>query len=580
MHKDQCLKIAQDWLSHFEKVLQSGKSNDLEDCFHSESHWRDLLAFTGTISPYGGAKEISLGLNSFQKIAQAHSFRIIDKHAQPRLVNRLGRPVIEAIFVFETKLGRGEGVVRVPENSQKTAWTFLTTLSELRGFPEKVGLNRPSGEAYSRNFGGSNWLDQRQESIKFSDREPTVLVVGGGQAGLAVAARLGQLEIETLVIDKHDRIGDNWRKRYHSLALHNQIHVNHLPYLPFPPTWPKYIPKDMLANWFESYSEALQINYWTNSEFISGTYDDNEERWEATIRRGKSSHRVMSPKHIIFANGVSGIPYIPQLPGLQNFKGEVVHSHSFTHGGSFSGKKVMVLGTRNSGHDVAQDLHSHEVNTTIVQRGSTTVVSIDPSAKLNYALYDEGPTIDDCDLIASVATYPLVVKGYQLAVKKMAELDKELIENLIKRGFKYDLGEDKTGHQMKYRRRGGGYYLDAGCSQLIIDGEINLVQFDNIKKFIDTGIRCKDGSDIHFDAIILATGYYTQKELVKRLLGEEVADSVGEIWGIGPDGEMANMWKKTPQKGLWFMAGSLAQCRIYSKYLALQIKAIEENLIP
>ena len=99
-------------------------------------------------------------------------------------------------------------------------------------------------------------------------------------------------------------------------------------------------------------------------------------------------------------------------------------------------------------------------------------------------------------------------------------------------------------------------------------------------RFTDTGIRCKDGSDIHFDAIILATGYYTQKELVKRLLGEEVADSVGEIWGIGPDGEMANMWKKTPQKGLWFMAGSLAQCRIYSKYLALQIKAIEENLIP
>ena len=261
MHKDQCLKIAQDWLSHFEKVLQSGKSNDLEDCFHSESHWRDLLAFTGTISPYGGAKEISIGLNSFQKIAQAHSFRSIDKHAQPRLVNRLGRPVIEAIFAFETKLGRGEGVVRVPENSQKTAWTFLTTLSELRGFPEKVGLNRPSGEAYSRNFGGSNWLDQRQESIKFSDREPAVLVVGGGQAGLAVAARLGQLEIETLVIDKHDRIGDNWRKRYHSLALHNQIHVNHLPYLPFPPTWPKYIPKDMLANWFELYADLMKEKY-------------------------------------------------------------------------------------------------------------------------------------------------------------------------------------------------------------------------------------------------------------------------------------------------------------------------------
>ena len=578
MHKDQCLKIAQDWLSHFEKVLQSGKSNDLEDCFHLESHWRDLLAFTGTISPYGGAKEISLGLNSFQKIAQAHSFRIIDKHAQPRLVNRLGRPVIEAIFAFETKLGRGEGVVRVPENSQKTAWTFLTTLSELRGFPEKVGLNRPSGEAYSRNFGGSNWLDQRQESIKFSDREPAVLVVGGGQAGLAVAARLGQLEIETLVIDKHDRIGDNWRKRYHSLALHNQIHVNDLPYLPFPPTWPKYIPKDMLANWFELYAEVMQVNFWTGTELINANYDGRLNYWVATVRQNNNSERILKPKHIIFANGVSGIPYKPKLDGLCDFRGEVLHSEGFSNGAEWTGKRAAVLGTGNSGHDVAQDLHSNGVHTSMIQRGSSTVVSIDPSAKLNYALYDEGASLEDSDLIASAATYPLIVEGYQLAVKKMAEFDKELIAGLKTRGFKYDLGEDFTGHQMKYRRRGGGYYLDAGCSQLIIDGKIQLIQFDDIQRFVDTGILMKNGNVEKIDLLVLATGYYSQTELVSRLLGDKVAKKVGKIWGIGEDGEMANMWKATPQKGLWFMAGSLAQCRIYSKYLALQIKIIEEEL--
>ena len=578
MHKDQCLKIAQDWLSHFEKVLQSGKSNDLEDCFHSESHWRDLLAFTGTISPYGGAKEISLGLNSFQKIAQAHSFRIIDKHVQPRLVNRLGRPVIEAIFAFETKLGRGEGVVRVPENSQKTAWTFLTTLSELRGFPEKVGLNRPSGEAYSRNFGGSNWLDQRQESIKFSDREPAVLVVGGGQAGLAVAARLGQLEIETLVIDKHDRIGDNWRKRYHSLALHNQIHVNHLPYLPFPPTWPKYIPKDMLANWFELYADVMQVNFWTGTKLINANYDGRLNHWVATVRQNNNSERILKPKHIIFANGVSGIPYKPKLDGVCDFRGEVLHSEGFSNGAEWTGKRAAVLGTGNSGHDVAQDLHSNGVHTSMIQRGSSTVVSIDPSAKLNYALYDEGASLEDSDLIASAATYPLIVEGYQLAVKKMAEFDKELIAGLKTRGFKYDLGEDFTGHQMKYRRRGGGYYLDAGCSQLIIDGKIQLIQFDDIQRFVDTGILMKNGNVEKIDLLVLATGYYSQTELVSRLLGDKIAKKVGKIWGIGEDGEMANMWKATPQKGLWFMAGSLAQCRIYSKYLALQIKIIEEEL--
>ncbi|MBH69245.1 MAG: monooxygenase [Rhodospirillaceae bacterium] len=476
-------------------------------------------------------------------------------------------------------MGREEGVLRLLADEPSKAWTFLTTVYELKGFEEKTGVDRPTGEAYSRNFGGANWLDQRMEVRKFSNREPTVLVVGGGQAGLAIAARLGQLEIDTLVIDKHERIGDNWRKRYHSLALHNQIHVNHMPYFPFPPTWPKYIPKDMLANWFEVYTEVMQINFWESTEFINGSYDEEAGAWSATIRQGNNRERTINPRHIILANGVSGIPYIPNLPGLDKFEGEVLHSEGFSQGGSWDGKRAIVLGTGNSGHDVAQDLHSHGAKTSIIQRGSTTVVSIDPSAKLNYALYDEGPPLEDCDLIASAATYPLIVKGYQLAVKKMAELDDALITGLVRRGFKYDLGEDGTGHQMKYRRRGGGYYLNAGCSELIISGEIDLIQFDEIEKFVEAGILMKNGAVEKMDVLVLATGYYTQNELVKRLLGTNIAERVGQIWGIGQDGELANMWKKTPQEGLWFIAGSLAQCRIYSKYLALQIKAIEENLI-
>jgi putative flavoprotein involved in K+ transport len=228
---------------------------------------------------------------------------------------------------------------------------------------------------------------------------------------------------------------------------------------------------------------------------------------------------------------------------------------------------------------VAQDLYSHGADTTIIQRGSGTVVSIDPSAKLNYALYEEGPPLDDCDLLATAATYPLIVKGYQMAVERMMEFDKELIDGLKAKGFKYDIGEDATGHQMKYRRRGGGYYLNAGCSDLIIEGEIGLLQFDTIERFTAEGALLKDGGTVPADLIVLATGYYTQRELVRRLLGEGVADRVGDIWGIGADGEMANMWKRTPQDGLWFIAGSLAQCRIYSKYLALQIKAQEVGLL-
>jgi putative flavoprotein involved in K+ transport len=566
------------WLVAFELALQGADAAALENLLAEDSHWRDLLAFTWNLTPHRGASGIADALLRRQSATRARGFTIAPGRTPPRRVRRLGMDVIEALFEFQTSMGRGNGVVRLLADQPSKAWVLLTTLEELSGFEETTGARRPTGQAYSRNFGGDNWLDQRIKSQAYTDREPTVLVVGAGQAGLALGARLRQLGVDTLIVDTHGRIGDNWRKRYHSLALHNQIHVNHLPYLPFPPTWPKYIPKDMLANWFEHYAWALELNVWTGTEFIGGRYDEAGGCWHALVRRADGTQRTLQPRHLVFANGVSGIPRMPSLPGLDEFAGEVVHSHSFTDGSAWRGRSALVLGTGNSGHDVAQDLHSHGVETTLIQRGSTTVVSVDPSAKLNYALYDEAP-LEDCDLLATASTYPLIVRGYQLAVERMVEYDRALIAGLVGRGFKWDIGEDGTGHQMKYRRRGGGYYLDVGCSQLVIDGEIGLLQFDAIDRFVAEGVRLKEGRVLPAQLLVLATGYYTQQELVRRLLGETIAARVGPIWGIGPDGEMANMWKRTPQQGLWFMAGSLAQCRIYSKYLALQIKAIEAGLL-
>ena len=566
------------WLAAFEAALRAGDAVKISALFEPDSHWRDILAFTWHISPFRGPAEIGPAIVAAQRAAGTHDFKIAAGRTPPRRVRRLGTDAIEAFFDFETAIGRGNGVLRLSAGGTK-AWVFLTTLEEIKGFEEHVGARRPTGEAYSRNFGGENWLDQRMRGEAYADREPTVLVVGGGQAGLGIAARLNQIDVDTLVVDQHERIGDCWRKRYHSLALHNQIHVNHLPYMPFPPTWPKYIPKDMLGNWFEYYAGAMEINFWTGTAFVRGAYDAGAQSWSAVVRKTDGSERTLRPRHIVFANGVSGIPRVPSLPGLEDFAGTVVHSHNFGDGSAWKGKKALVLGTGTSGHDIAQDLHSHGADTTIIQRGSTTVVSIDPSAKLNYALYDEGLPLDDTDLIAATATYPLVVRAYQLAVERMVDFDKAMIEGLKARGFKYDIGEDGTGHQMKYRRRGGGYYLDAGCAQLVIDGAIGLLQFDAIDRFVAGGALLRDRTVVPADLLVLATGYYTQQELVRRTLGEDVAQRVGPVWGIGEDGEMANMWKRTAQDGLWFMAGSLAQCRIYSKYLALQIKAQEEGLL-
>ena len=189
-------------------------------------------------------------------------------------------------------------------------------------------------------------------------------MVGGGQAGLSIAARLTQLQVDTLIVDREARVGDNWRNRYHALTLHNQVQVNHLPYIPFPPNWPTYIPKDKLANWFESYVESMELNYWTGTEFLGGTYDEQEQRWTVTLRRDGAT-RTMRPRHIVMATGVSGIPSIPEIPSLKNFAGTVLHSTQYQDGEEWKGKRALVIGTGNSGHDIAQDLCSSGAHVTL-----------------------------------------------------------------------------------------------------------------------------------------------------------------------------------------------------------------------
>ena len=573
------------WLRAFGQALASGDETVVASLFEDDGNWRDVLAFTWHLTPNVGAKDIAKGLVARQPVIQAQGFEISPNRTQPRRVKRLGRDCIEAIYRFETKVGRGEGALRlVPAlegggAADHKAWVISTSLEELKGFEEKIGVRRPSGAAYSRNFGGDNWEGVRRKAQDYEHRDPTVLVIGGAQAGLSVAARLNQIGVDTLVVEKWPRIGDSWRKRYHSLALHNSIRVNNLPYMPFPPTWPNYIPKDMLGTWFEVYAQVMEINHWTNTEFTKGTWDEKAKCWIATLKHADGTERVMRPRHIVFANGVSSYPLIPEIPGIDTFKGEVVHSEGIDSGAPYAGKRAIVIGTGSSGNDLALDLHSFGCHTTIVQRGSTTVVSIDPSAKLNYALYDEGSSIEDCDLIATATTPPMVIKAYQLAVKRMMELDKDMIEGLKGIGFKFDVGEDGTGHQMKYRRRGGGYNLDAGSSELMIQGKIGLLQNETIERYCPEGALLKDGTVVPADVIVLATGYFPQGELVHRALGEEMAGRIGPIWGEDKDGDLANMFKRTPQEGVWFIAGSLTQVRIYSKYLALQIKAVEEGLV-
>jgi putative flavoprotein involved in K+ transport len=571
---------AQAWLASFDEALRRRDASAAAALFLSDGLWRDLLAFTWTIQNMAGRTAIEKTLRETLARTKPVNFHTPPQRTAPRWVSRAGTECIEAIFDFETAFGPANGAVRLVADPQAPsrlqAWTLNTNLHELRGYEEEFKRRGPPDS--TRDFGAENWSDRLAEQRAYADRDPVVVVVGGGHAGLSIAARLSQLGVDTLIVDRHPRIGDNWRTRYHSLTLHNEVFVNHLPYLPFPPTFPVYIPKDKLANWFETYVDALELNFWTGTELAAGRYDEARKRWDVTLKRSDGTTRVMHPRHLIFATGVSSIPKYPDLPGLKDFAGTVVHSGHFKDAAQWKGRKAMVLGTGTSGHDVAQELQAHGADVTIVQRRKTYVVSLKEAQRV-YAIYSEGIPIDDCDLLATSMPYPVLQRSYQVSTAYSCEIDKPLLDKLAASGFRLWNGEDETGFQMMYLRYGGGYYFNVGCSELIIDGKIKLIQFADIDRFEAQGARLRDGSLVPAELLVLATGYENQQETVRLYLGDAIADKIGPVWGFDEGGELRNMWRRTAQPGLWFTAGSLAQCRIFSRYLALQIKALEEGLL-
>lgn len=564
------------WLVAFAEAIDSGSSSAVLDTLSPDASWRDAVAVTLDLHTFYGADQIRAALDCHLEDAGVHDIRLSTTH-RPQCVIRANREVLEVIFDFRLAYGEGRGVARLIPDSSGTlrAWTLLTALETLTG----AGAEDPVGEHFIRDFAAPNWLDRRVEAAAFANREPAVLVVGAGQAGLAAAARLGHLGVDTLVVDRMDRVGDNWRKRYHALVLHNEVYANHLPFVEFPKTWPTYVPKDMLADWFEGYAKALELNVWTGTEFEGAEFDADQGHWRARVRRADGTTRELKPRHIVMASGVSGLPFIPEIPGLDNFKGRVIHSTQFQGGHEFAGQRAIVIGTGTSGHDVAQDLASHGATVSMVQRSSSTVVSLGPEAAGKvYSLYLEGNNLADTDLINVATPYPVLRHSYQLLTHHLRSYDKPMLDGLEKVGFKLDYGADNTGFQMKYLRTGGGYYLDVGCAQMLIDGRISLIQYADLNEFDESGLVLADGTTVPADVVVLATGYLGQEELVRRLFSEETAGKVGKIWGYDDEGELHSMWRRTGQEGLWFTAGSLAQCRIYSQYLALQIKARELGL--
>jgi cation diffusion facilitator CzcD-associated flavoprotein CzcO len=578
-------RVAQSWLSKFSEALGARKHVRVARMMHADCYWRDLLTFSWDFKTLQGIDQVKSWLRKTFDLVGAYAFRLEGEPA----IGSIGEhgKTLEFFFRFETKIASGRGHVRLVGdlNSSATAlvFTILTAMHELKGFPEAIGRNRPREDQRTASQSLENWLDRRQAAREFRDRDPDVLVIGAGQSGLMAAARLGQFNVSTLVVERSERIGDVWRKRYRSLRLHNEICMNHFAYMPFPDTWPVYIPKDKLADWLEFYAESMELNVWTKTVFLGGEYDKLERRWTARLSLADGSTRTMRPRHIIMAVGISGIPSISKLKGIEDFDGPVLHSSGQSDDLDVKGKSVLVVGAGTSAHDIAQDTHLRGADVTMLQRSPVTVVSLEPSSVRAYELYrkNEGVRpLADTDFMIAAVPYDLLRRLHGPLSRQMAEMDKDLLDGLRKVGFLLDNGEDDTGYFLKLLRYQAGYYINVGASELIIQGKIKLKSGVEIEQLTQRTATFSDGSSLDVDVLVLATGYQPLQEAVRTMFGDNVADRVGPIWGIGSDGELRNMYARTAQEGFFVAGGGFPAARVYSQYTAMLIKADLEGLRP
>ena len=573
---------AMGWLATFNEFLKGCRSYSFQELFLEQSYWRDMVSLTWDTRQFWGIDAVE---SEFLKGAAAAGMRDLrlDSDRSPPAVTRLDdEEFVELFFAFDIDAGKGRGFLRLCPDAESRlgmrAQLIATSLASLNCAPEPEG--RHPGHGFTAEYPGQTWSEWLAQKSDFSERDPDVLIIGGSHSGISLGARLERKGISYLIIEKNQSPGDTWRGRYDSLALHTATPANDLPYIPLPKTWSNFTPKDQWADWLDAYAKLMHLNFWGGTEALGGSFDEQSSTWEVQVRRGDGSLRTFRPKHVVLAiGGVGGKPRIPDLPGLKQFEGTVIHSSSYKSAAAYKGKRVMVVGSSTTAHDICFDLYNKGASATMAQRGATCVVNISEAVKF-VADYNR-VSVEEADQRRNANfVLPLLIKRTQAATVKTEIDHAELHSKLRQAGQKLTIGHDKTGWLMKLFRDLAGYYLNIGCSDAIAEGKIKMLDFEKIDTFVPKGVRLKDGSVESFDAIVLATGYQDLSHDIELLFGHAVAQKIGKGIGLSEDGEYRNMCRPTGQAHLWLMLGGIIDARKSSDHLAMQIIAQMKGLVP
>ncbi|KAJ3867305.1 FAD/NAD-P-binding domain-containing protein [Lentinula novae-zelandiae] len=529
--------IARAWLTDFSRSLSTGDCQTATSAFLKDGWLRDILIFTWNNRSLFGTSKIMKYLEENLKRDTVSDFRLNDEPHLAPYNNQSLPAAISSGFTFRTPIAFGQGFVNLSqdESGDWKALTVLMMMKDLIGH-EESGPEEGVYEGHTRA-----WVDVNEERRKAVEENPHVIILGGGQTGLNVAAIFHQMKIPSIVLEREDRIGDHWRKRYPTLSLHTPKNHHSMLYKPYPATWPIFTPRDKLASWLEQYADSQDLNMITS------------KKWTVVVSRN-GEHLTFHPTHIVIACGTLGHPRIPSIIDMQTFEGRIIHSAKYNGGNVFSGKQVVVVGAGNTAADICQDLVHCGAEVTMVQRSSTCVVPRPVStANLDRMWPQEVPT-DVSDLKFASLPLPLIYKLATSRAAQIAEITQSMQDGLKKAGMQVNLGPGGAGNFILVFNRFGG--LDVGAADLIISGKIKIKQGVEPERLTKYSMVFND-------------------DTMKDTFGEETIELTAPVWGLDEEGEIQGSYRPSGHPGLWFAAGDFFSSRFSSKQLALEIKAIE-----
>ena len=587
--------IAEEWIRDFSRALSERRIDDVVNLFVDDPEgeyvgplpeggntqkqfppfWRDMVAYTWNIVTLEGKESIRDMLEETRSDDNTSTSTTTWKLATPRPSGRDSFPPPLKITVVDnnnnnddddlsicefwcditTAAGTGYAHVRLDAKTNR-ATTVLTTLLELHDQPFRTEQKRSRGSVPGPVFGRQYFHEQKQDNK--DGEEYHVAIVGAGQAGLSLAARLESMKIPYILFEAGPSPGSSWRHaRYPSLHLHDPVWYQHLPYMEFPKTWPIFTPKDKLADWMDAYATLLDLNIQTKTKVTKATEeyngkssDNNDKTWRIeTISTSNNNedddqnnrHRstTIRARHVVFATGNSSRPKIPNFPGSSSvFNGIQLHTSRYTGGKSYAGKKVVVIGSNNSGFDICQDLWEQGAGSvTMIQRTGSMIVSSKSVLEHGLFLYTEDPQYhhEDADLLLTTTPYRILAEGggWKSVTNKMKEIDRDLIARVEASGYKFDYGYDGTGLFAKSATEGGGFYIDVGCAELLARKDVG-VKYANVERLESDAVvifnkdSCRE-ERLPADVVVYATGFDMMESYVEQICGQDIFDRVGKV---------------------------------------------------